>query len=93
VAPSPTDVAGPDKTIQAVLSDDNSVVIFYTKSKLLRTYHIDDSTLLKVNGIAGKFSDIKVGMQVMDFLERDNDDLDGLTLIGYGTETATPAKK
>ncbi len=82
--PKATDVAGPDKTIQAVLSDTNSVVIFFAKSRLQRTYRIDDTPALKVNGIPGKFSDIKQGMQVMDYLERDNDDLDSLTVIGYG---------
>jgi hypothetical protein len=97
VAPSKNaaaaDVAGVDKTIQTVLPDSNSVVIFFAKSKLMRTYHIDDTTALKVNGVAGKFADIKPGMQVMDYLERDNDDLDSLTLSGYGDDDDTAKKK
>jgi len=76
-------VTGATKTIQSVLADKNSVVIFYKESKIERTYRIDANTELKVNGVAGTFADIKAGMQVQDYMERDNDDLDSLTLIGY----------
>jgi hypothetical protein len=54
---------------------------------VLHTYKVDDFTKLKVNGVAGKFADIKPGMEVRDYIERDNDTLDGLTLVGYGDDT------
>jgi hypothetical protein len=70
------------KTIQTVLADKSSVVIFFAKSKIQRTYHIDASTSLTVNGAPGAFGDIKAGMEVKDYTERDNDDLDSLTVSG-----------
>ena len=81
------------KLIQSVDKDNSSVVIIYKESKQTHTYHIDDVTVLNVNGVPGKITDIKPGMEVKDYVERDNDDLDGLTLIGYGDEAKTPAKK
>jgi hypothetical protein len=91
--PPPPDMR---KTIQAVDVKNNSVVILYNNSKLTHTYRIDNVTVLKVNGVPGQLSDIKKGMVVTDYLERDNDDLDSLTLTGYGEEPAAakaPAKK
>ena len=82
VDPNQPVVAGPDKTIQSVLADQSSVVILFAKSKIQRTYHIDASTSLTVNGVPGTFGDIKAGMEVKDYTERDNDDLDSLTVIG-----------
>jgi hypothetical protein len=79
------------KLIKSVDKDTSSVVIIYQNSKLTHTYHIDDVTQLTVNGVPGKLADIKPGMVVTDYVERDNDDLDGLKLTGYGTEPA--AKK
>jgi hypothetical protein len=80
------------KVIQSVDAKNSAVVIVYMESKLTHTYHIDDVTVLKVNGVPGKLADIKKGMVVTDYTERDNDDLDGLTLTGYGGDT-TPAAK
>lgn len=79
----PAAVSGSDKTIQAVLADKNAIVIYYAQSKQQHTYHIDGNTALTVNGISGAFGDIKAGMKVKDYSERDNDDLDSLTVIGY----------
>ncbi len=86
----------PEKKIESVLVDKNAVVIYFTTSKISRTYHIDANTALKVDGVAGTIGDIKPGMVVADYLERDNDDLDALTLTGYGEEpapTPPPAAK
>lgn len=80
------------KLIKSVNTQSSSVVIVYMESKLTHTYRIDAVTVLKVNGIPGKIADIKPGMEVMDYLERDNDDLDGLTLTGYGEEPKTKPK-
>jgi hypothetical protein len=58
-------------------------------------YKVDDVTTLSVNGSPGKLADIKAGMEVKDYVERDNDDLDSLTLSGFGgaTEPAKTAAK
>lgn len=56
------------------------------------TYGVDDMTLLKVNNVAGKITDIKIGMVVDSYLERDNDNLDALSLSGYGGSITAPAK-
>jgi hypothetical protein len=92
VAPSTTSLAGPAKTIESVQPDKNDVVMFNSENKQEHTYHIDDSTTLTVNNQPGKFDDMKPGMEVKDFTERDNDDLDSLTLIGWGDEPKKPAK-
>jgi hypothetical protein len=84
------------KLIQSVDQGSSSVIIVYQETKQTHTYHVDDMTALKVNGTAGKIADIKPGMEVTDYLERDNDNLDGLTLTGYGQQPAakkTAAKK
>jgi hypothetical protein len=90
--PPPPDMR---KVIQGVDTKNSAVVIVYMESKQTHTYRIDDITVLKVNGVPGKLADIKKGMVVTDYLERDNDDLDGLTLTGYGEEPAAakPAAK
>jgi hypothetical protein len=87
--PPPPDMR---KVIQSVDVKNSAVVIVYMESKQTHTYRIDDMTVLKVNGVPGKLADIKSGMVVADYTERDNDDLDALTLTGYGGDT-TPAAK
>jgi hypothetical protein len=86
--PPPPDMR---KMIQSVDAKNNAVIIVYMENKQTHTYRVDDMTALKINGVPGKFGEIKNGMVVSDYLERDNDDLDGLTLTGYGGDT-TPAK-
>jgi len=89
--PPPKDMR---KLIQAVDAKNSAVVIVYMGSKLTHTYKVDDMTALKINGVPGKFAEIKNGMVVTDYAERDNDDLDSLTLTGYGEDTtAKPAAK
>ncbi|MCE0521930.1 MAG: hypothetical protein LV480_03365 [Methylacidiphilales bacterium] len=41
-------------------------------------YKIDDTTQVIVSNQKGKIGDIKVGMQVRNYLERDNDTLDNI---------------
>jgi hypothetical protein len=76
------------KKITSVDAATSTVVISLVTTKVLHTYKIDDFTKLKINGIPGKFADIKSGMEIRDYLERDNDTLDELTLIGYGDDDA-----
>jgi hypothetical protein len=75
------------KVIKSVDAKASTVIILYNRDKSTHTYKVDDLTKLKLNNQDGKFADIKVGMVVDDYLERDNDDLDELSLSGYG---ATP---
>lgn len=80
-AKKPT-VTGSSKTIQTILADKSSIVIYYAETKTQRTYRVDGNTQIQVNGSAGTFSDLKVGMTVKDFMERDADDLDSLVVGG-----------
>jgi Cu/Ag efflux protein CusF len=94
VDPTKPVYTGSVSTIESVLPDNNTVVIHTAQTNAVHTYRVDDNTALKVNGIPGKFADIKAGMTVTDFTERDNDDLDSLTVMGgYDDSTPTPAKK
>lgn len=87
--PPPPDMR---KMIKSVDAKNSAVVIIYMNNKQTHTYRVDDMTALKVNGVAGKFADIKAGMEVADYAERDNDDLDSLTLTGYPEEPKPAAK-
>jgi hypothetical protein len=95
VDPTKPQYTGSVNKIESVLPDKNSVVIFTALTKTPHTYHVDIATTLQINGINGKFEDIKPGMVVKDYVERDNDDLDSLTLTGgYDDDsTPTPPKK
>jgi hypothetical protein len=84
--PAPVD---PRKLIKSVSVPDSSVVIQFMRDKTTHAYKIDDITALKVNGVTGKVSDIKAGMVVDDFVERDDQTLDGLTVSGYGGDTSS----
>jgi hypothetical protein len=61
------------------------------RDKSIRTYKIDDLTAVKLNDSPGKFSDIKTGMLVVDFVERDGSTLDGISV--QPDDTATPSAK
>lgn len=88
VPPVPVDAR---KLIKSVDAAKSSVVIQYMRDKTLHAYAIDEITVFKVNNVSGKVADIKPGMVVVDFLERDAHTLDSLTLTGYG-ETPAAAK-
>jgi hypothetical protein len=83
--PPPPDMR---KMIKSVNLANSTIDIIYMHSHLVHTYKIDDVTQVKVNNQDGKLADIKPGMVVDDYLERDNDDLDGISLSGYGTKPA-----
>jgi hypothetical protein len=86
--PPPPDMR---KIIVKVDVKSNTVTIIYANEHMTHDYKIDDMTKLKVNNQDGKFADIKRGMVVDDYIERDNDYLDLLSLSGYGT-TKSAAK-
>jgi hypothetical protein len=83
--PPPPDMR---KMIKSVNLANSTIDIVYMNSHMVHTYKVDDVTQVKVNNQDGKLADIKSGMVVDDYVERDNDDLDGISLSGYGT---TPA--
>ena len=53
------------------------------------TYKIDEITQLTVNGTKGTVAQIKPGMVVGEYVERDGDTLDSISLTGYGEDTST----
>jgi len=82
------------KMVQTVDVKDSEVVVVYMHDRSTHTYKIDFVTALKVNNVAGKIDDLKAGMVVDDYVERDNDSLDLLSVSGYGTNpTAAKPKK
>ncbi len=93
-AAAPTPPPDDRKMIQSVNVADSSVVIEYMHDKSTHTYKVDGLTQLKVNNIAGNISEVKAGMEVTDYVERDNDDLDGLSVSGSGSTASldTPKK-
>jgi hypothetical protein len=78
------------KVIQSVNAAANTVVIENMRDKTTHTYAIDDVTALKVNNVPGKIADVKAGMVVSDFVERDDHTLDSISVTGYGS-SSTPA--
>ena len=83
VVRTPTPTPTPDDTrklIQAVDTANNTVTIQYMRNQLTHTYGFHDLTLIKVNGVKAKVADIKVGMQVRDYVERDSHTLDSITV-------------
>jgi hypothetical protein len=93
--PAPPPPIDTRKLIKSVNAADSSIVIEYMRDKTLHPYKIDDITALKVNNVPGKVTDIKAGMVVDDYVERDGQTLDGLNVSGNGgTPTAAkPATK
>jgi hypothetical protein len=80
--PPPVDTR---KLIKSVDVAASSVVIEYMRDKTLHAYKVDSVTSLKVNNVSGTVAQIRPGMVVDSFLERDDQTLDGLSVSGYGT--------
>ena len=91
-APAPVDTR---KLIQSVDVAANTVVIKNMREKTTHTYAIDNVTVVKVNNVDGTIADIKANMEVTDFVERDNDALDSISVSGNGEapSAAVPKKK
>lgn len=93
VTPAPVDER---KLIQSVDAATGTIVIRYMRGKTTHTYKVDEFAKLTINNAAGKVSQIKTGMEVADYTERDNDNLDSLVLTGSGgslEDKAKPKKK
>jgi len=70
------------KLIKLVNVKTSEVVIVYKHDGSTHTYKVDFATVLKVNNSAGKIEDLKPGMVVDDYVERDNENLDSLSVSG-----------
>jgi hypothetical protein len=87
--PPPPDMR---KMIKSVDAPASTVIIVYMHDRSTHTYKVDGLTVLKVNNQDGKIADVKPGMVVDDYAERDFDTLDSLSLSGYGTPPAVKPK-
>ena len=78
--------------IKAVDLKANTVTLKYMRDAKQpdHVYTVDGVTQLKVNNVTGTITQIKAGMVVDNYVERDNDTLDSLELSGYGGDL-TPA--
>lgn len=81
------------KLIKSVDAKASTVTIVNNRDKSTHIYKVDDLTKLLVNNQPAKFPEIRPGMVVDDSLERDNDDLDELSVTGYGSEPVAKSKK
>jgi len=86
--PAPVDTR---KVIKSVNAATNSVVIENMRDKTTHTYAIDNVTVVKVNNVDGTIAEIKANMEVTDFVERDNDTLDSISVSGNGEAPSAPA--
>ena len=81
------------KLIKSVDTAGSEITIEYKRDGTEKTYKVDFMTVLKVNNSAGKISDVKAGMVVDDYLERDNDVLDSITVSGYPSDKPATGDK
>jgi hypothetical protein len=68
------------KVIKAVNAAAGTVEIQFMDDNSTQVYKIDGGTVIKVNDGSGKITDIKTGMLVTDFIERDPSTLDSLSV-------------
>jgi len=68
--------------VSAVDLKAGTIVVKYMRDpkEANHTYKIDDLTALTVDNQTGKINQIKVGMQVRGYTERDNDTLDSIAV-------------
>jgi hypothetical protein len=81
-AAAPKKPAPPDPRILISKVDvaNQEVVFNYKRTNKMQTYKIDDLTAVTVSGSPAALKDIKVGLQVVDYIERDGDTLDKITV-------------
>ena len=66
--------------IQSVDAANQTVTIISMQSNLTHAYKIDDGTMITVSDNRGKFADLKAGLQVRDYKERDSATLDAISV-------------
>ena len=88
--PAPVDTR---KLVQAVDAAAGTIVIQNMRDKTTHTYKVYELTSIKVNFSSGKIADIKAGLQVRDYVERDDRTLDNITVDKADPAPAAPKKK
>ena len=91
---SPTDDAPDDtrKIVRAVDRSSSTIEVQTMFDQAMHHYKIDLGTVVTVDGAMGNLNKIKVGMKVSDFVERDPQTLDSISLVP-GDDTPAPAGK
>jgi hypothetical protein len=89
----PAPPVDPRKLITAVDAAAGAIVIEYMRDKTNHSYVLDGLTAIKVNNSTGTIAQIKVGMQVRDFVERDAHTLDSITVSNADPAPVAPKKK
>ena len=89
-APAPVD---PRILIKSVNAATGTIVIQYMRDKTVRTYTMDDLTVIKINDNPGKMADVKVGMQLTAYVERDAHTLDSASIDNASPGPTPPPKK
>jgi len=92
-APTPPPPIDPRNLIHAVDAAAGTIQIQYMRNKVTCTYKLDDITQIKVNNAPGKFADIKSGMQVRDYVERDAHTLDRIVVDRADPAPGAPKAK
>jgi len=90
VPPPPVDAR---KLIESINAADSAISIKNMRDNTVRSYKVDDVTVVNVNDSPGKISDIKVGMLVVDSVERDANMLDGISVRQGDTPKPAAGKK
>ena len=78
--------------IKSVDAGAGTIVIQYMRDKSTHTYTIDDLTAVTVNNSTGKIADVKAGMQIDNYVERDPRTLDTLTVSFASPAPQAPTK-
>ncbi len=81
------------KLIKSVDAKAGTMVVQNMRDKSLHTYAVYELTTITVNNVKGTLADIKPGMAVDDYLERDDTTLDSISLSGSGTPEPDKSKK
>jgi len=81
--------------VTAVDIPNQQVTFVYQDNQKKQVYTVDFTTTVTVLGNKGSLADIKVGQQVVNFVERDSATLNSIevTTAGPPPPSATPAKK
>jgi len=69
------------------------LAIVYQDNKKREVYIVDQLTAVTVQGHKATLKDIKVGQQVLDYVERDEQSLDSVSVATAGPSAAVSTKK
>lgn len=91
--PKPPPPIDPRILIKSVNAATGTIVLQYMRDKTIRTYTMDDLTVIKINDSPGKMADVKVGMQLTAYIERDAHTLDSASIDNASPAPTPPPKK